>query len=327
MNAYIKSIGAYIPGKRVTNEELSKTMDTSDEWIRSHTGIGSRHIAEKEMLTADLGVEAAKVALDRANLKPEDLDMVILTTATPDYIGFPATSCLVQDKLGAVNAGAFDLTAGCTGFVYGLEVAKNFIKSETMKNILLVSAESLTKIANWEDRNTAVLFGDGSGAAIISADESGLSGLDDSILKADGSGAAVLERHAGGVAHPYEEGKTTWADTALYMDGQPVYKFAVKVNSILISSLLERNNLTIDDLKYIVPHQANERIIQAAAKRLKLPIEKFFMNLQEYANTSSASIPIALNDLYEKGELERGDKILLTGFGAGLTYGGTLLRW
>ncbi len=327
MNAYIKSIGAYIPEKRVTNDELSKTMDTSDEWIRSHTGIGSRHIADKEMNTADLGVKAAEVALERAGLKAEDIDMVILTTATPDYVGFPATSCIIQDKLGAVNAGAFDLTAGCTGFVYGLEVAKNFIENGSMKNILLVSAEMLTQIANWEDRNTAVLFGDGSGAAVISADESGVSGIDDTILKADGSGAWTLERHTGGVVHPYEEGKTTWADTALFMDGQAVYKFAVKVNAILITSLLERNNLTIDDLAWIVPHQANERIIQAAAKRLKLPIEKFFMNLEEYANTSSASIPIALNDMYEKGKLKRGDKLLLTGFGAGLTYGGSILRW
>ena len=327
MSAYIKSIGAYVPEKRVTNDELAETMDTSDEWIRSHTGIGSRHIADKEMNTADLGVEAAKVALERAGITAEEIDMVILTTATPDYVGFPATSCIVQDKLGAVNAGAFDLTAGCTGFVYGVEVAKNFIENGGYKNILLVSAEMLTQIANWKDRNTAVLFGDGAGAAIISNDETGVSGIDQTILKADGSGAGALERHSGGVVHPYEEGKTTWADTALYMDGQAVYKFAVKVNSVLIKSLLEDNNLTVDDLAWIVPHQANERIIQAAAKRLKLPIAKFFMNLQEYANTSSASIPIALNDLYEKGGLKRGDKLLLTGFGAGLTYGGSIIRW
>ncbi len=327
MNAYIKSIGTYVPEKRVTNDELAKTMDTSDEWIRSHTGIGSRHIADKEVNTADIAVKAAEVALERAELKAEDLDMVILTTATPDYVGFPATACIVQDKIGASNAGAFDLVAGCTGFVYGLEVAKNFLKSGHMKNILLVSAEMLTQIANWEDRNTAVLFGDGAGAAVISISEDDVSGIDDTILKADGSGAYALERHTGGVAHPYEEGKTTWADTALYMDGQAVYKFAVKVNTQLISSLMERNNLTIDDIKWIVPHQANERILQAAAKRLKLSMDKIFLNLEEYANTSSASIPIALNDLYEKGELKRGDKLLLTGFGAGLTYGGAIIRW
>ncbi len=327
MNAYIKSIGTYIPEKRVTNDELAETMDTSDEWIRSHTGIGSRHIADKEMNTADMAVKASEVALERAGLKAEDIDMIILTTATPDYIGFPATACIVQDRLGAKNAGAFDLIAGCTGFVYGLEVAKNFLAGGKYNNILLVSAEMLTQIANWEDRNTAVLFGDGAGAAVISVSEDGTSGIDDTILKADGSGAFALERHVGGVAHPYEEGKTTWAETALYMDGQAVYKFAVKVNTELISSLLERNNLTIDDIKWIVPHQANERILQAAAKRLKLSMDKIFLNLEEYANTSSASIPIALNDLYEKGELERGDILLLTGFGAGLTYGGAIIRW
>lgn len=327
MNAYIKSIGAYIPEKRVTNDDLAKTMDTSDEWIRSHTGIGSRHIAEKDMNTADLGIKAAEVALERAGLKPEDIDMILLTTATPDYIGFPATSCVIQDKLGAVNAGAFDLIAGCTGFVYGLEVAKNFIENGKYKNILLISAEMLTQIANWEDRNTAVLFGDGAGAVVISSTDDGISGIDDTILKADGSGAYALERHAGGIVHPYEPGKTTWADTALYMDGQAVYKFAVKVNTQLISSLLERNKLTIDDIEWIVPHQANERILQAAAKRLKLSMDKIFLNLEEYANTSSASIPIALNELYENGKIKRGDKLLLTGFGAGLTYGGSILRW
>ncbi len=327
MNAYIKSIGTYIPERRVTNDELAKTMDTSDEWIRSHTGIGSRHIADKSMNTADIAIKAAEVALERGGVKAEELDMIILTTATPDYVGFPATACIVQDKLGASNAGAFDLTAGCTGFVYGLEVAKNFLKSGHMKNILLVSAEMLTQIANWEDRNTAVLFGDGAGAVVVSTSDDDISGIDDTILKAEGSGSYALERKVGGVAHPYEEGKTTWADTALYMDGQAVYKFAVKVNTQLISSLMERNNLTIDDIKWIVPHQANERILQAAAKRLKLSMDKFFLNLEEYANTSSASIPLALNDLYEKGELKRGDKLLLTGFGAGLTYGGAIIRW
>ncbi len=327
MNAYIRSIGAYIPEKRVTNDELAKTIDTSDEWIRSHTGIGSRHIAEKGVTTADLAVKAAQVALERANLTAEDLDMVILTTASPDYVGFPATSCIVQDKLGAKNAGAFDLTAGCTGFIYGLEVAKSFILGGNMKNILLVSSEMLTHISNWEDRNTAVLFGDGAGAAIISSTEENISEIGYSILKSDGSGAGALERHSGGVAHPYEEGKTTWADTALYMDGQAVYKFAVKVNTQLINGLLEKYELSSDDLKWIVPHQANERIIQAAAKRLKLPLEKFYMNLEEYANTSSASIPIALNEMFEKGKMERGDKLLLTGFGAGLTYGGTIIKW
>ena len=327
MNAYIRSIGAFIPEKRVTNDELSKIMDTSDEWIKSHTGIENRHVAEKGVTTADLAVEAAKVALKRAGLTAEDLDMIILTTATPDYIGFPATSCIVQDKLGAKNAGAFDMVAGCTGFIYAIDNAKNMIIAGTAKNVLVVGSEVLTQVSNMQDRDTAVLFGDGAGAVIISESLDNESSMENAILKSDGSGAEVLMRKVGGVKYPFVDGKTTFNDTALYMDGQAVYKFAVKVNTELIKGLLERSNLTIDDISWIIPHQANIRILQAAAKRLKIPIEKFYFNLMEYANTSSASIPIAMNEAYEKGKIKKGDRILLTGFGAGLTYGGTIIKW
>ncbi len=327
MNVYIRSIGAYAPEKRVTNDDLSKIMDTSDEWIKSHTGIEARHVAAEGVTTADMATEAAKVALERGGLTAEDLDMIILTSATPDYIGFPATACIVQDQLGAKNAGAFDMVAGCTGFIYAIDNAKNMILAGTAKNVLVVGSEALTKVSNMEDRNTAVLFGDGAGAVIISEASNDDSGMDHAILKSDGSGAEVLMRKVGGVKYPFEEGKTKFADTALFMDGQAVYKFAVKVNTDLIKELLKRSELSIDDIRWIVPHQANIRILQAAAKRLKIPIEKFYFNLMEYANTSSASIPIALNELYEKGKLERGDKILMTGFGAGLTYGGTIVKW
>ncbi len=327
MNVYIRSIGAYIPENRVTNDELSKTMDTSDEWIKSHTGIEVRHIAADGVTTSDMAVSAAKLALERGGLTAEDLDMIILTTATPDYIGFPATACVVQDKLGAKNAGAFDMVAGCTGFIYAVDNAKNMILAGTAKHVLIVSSESLTKISNMEDRDTAVLFGDGAGAVIVSESSNDESSIENAILKSDGSGAEVLMRKIGGVKYPFEDGKTTFNDTALYMDGQAVYKFAVKVNTELIKELLERSNLSIDDISWIVPHQANIRILQAAAKRLRIPLEKFYFNLMEYANTSSASIPIALNEMYEKGEMKRGDKILLTGFGAGLTYGGTIIKW
>ena len=326
MNAYIRSIGAFVPEKRVTNDELSKIMDTSDEWIKSHTGIENRHVAEQGVTTSDLAVKAARVALERAGLAAEDLDMIILTTATPDYIGFPATACVVQDKLGAKNAGAFDMVAGCTGFIYAIDNAKNMIIAGTAKNVLVVGSEVLTQVSNMKDRDTAVLFGDGAGAVIISesADDSS---IERAILKSDGSGAEVLMRKVGGVKYPFVDGETTFNDTALYMDGQAVYKFAVKVNTELIKELLERSNMTIDDISWIIPHQANIRILQAAAKRLRIPIEKFYFNLMEYANTSSASIPIAMNEAYEKDKIKRGDKILLTGFGAGLTYGGTIIIW
>ncbi|MCK5673180.1 MAG: ketoacyl-ACP synthase III [Spirochaetales bacterium] len=327
MNAYIRSIGAFVPEKRVTNDELSKIMDTSDEWIKSHTGIENRHVAEKGVTTADLAVKAAKVALERADLTAEDLDMIILTTATPDYIGFPATACIVQDQLGAKNAGAFDLVAGCTGFIYAIDNAKNMIIAGTAKNVLVVGSEVLTQVSNMQDRDTAVLFGDGAGAVIISESPDNESYMEKAILKSDGSGAEVLMRKVGGVKYPFIDGEPTFNDTALYMDGQAVYKFAVKVNTELIKELLERSNLSIDDINWIIPHQANIRILQAAAKRLKIPIEKFYFNLMEYANTSSASIPIAMNEAYEKGKIKKGDKILLTGFGAGLTYGGTIIKW
>ncbi len=327
MNAYIRSIGAYVPEKRVTNDELSKIMDTSDEWIKSHTGIENRHVAEKGVTTADLAVKAAKLALERGGLSAEDLDMIILTTATPDYIGFPATACVVQDKLGAKNAGAFDMVAGCTGFIYAIDNAKNMILTGTAKHVLVVGSEVLTQASNMDDRDTAVLFGDGSGAVIISESNTDESSMENAILKSDGSGAEVLMRKVGGIKYPFENGKTTFNDTTLFMDGQAVYKFAVKVNTELIKKLLERSNLSIDDIKWIVPHQANIRILQAAAKRLRIPIEKFYFNLMEYANTSSASIPIALNEIYEKDLIKRGDNILLTGFGAGLTYGGTIIKW
>ncbi|MFO7849259.1 MAG: beta-ketoacyl-ACP synthase III [Spirochaetia bacterium] len=327
MNAYMKSIGAHVPDNRVSNEQLAQSIDTSDEWIRSHTGIGNRHICRPDEASSDLAVVAAEKAIERSGISLDEIDLVILATASPDFPGFPATASIVQDRLGLKNTGAFDLVAGCTGFVYGLETAANMLKSEKFRNILLIGVEVLSKVANWEDRNTCVLFGDGAGAAIISKTEDTESGIIDSILRSEGSGAMHLIRKAGGSREPIVYGTTRPEHIYLHMDGRQVYNFAVRVNTEIISELLEANNLSIDDIKRIVPHQANIRIIQAAAKRLKIPMEKFFVNIEEYANTSAASIPIALNEYYESGELERGDILLFVGFGAGLSYGGNLLRW
>lgn len=327
MKAHIRSISAYVPEKSYTNEELTSFVDTSDEWIRSHTGIGKRHMAAEDQATSDLAYQAALTALERAEMKPEELDLIILATASGDYPGFPATACIVQDMLGAVNAGALDIAAGCTGFVYGLELARGMALSSCSKNILVVGVEVLTHITNWKDRNTCVLFGDGAGAAVVSADPEGESGILDSILRSEGAGAPYLIRKAGGSRQPYTGEDTSYEDLFIQMDGQKVYKFAVRVNTDLVKIFFERHNLTIDDIAYIVPHQANIRIIQAAAKRLGFPMEKFYLNIEEYANTSAASIPIALNEMYEKGLLKKGDLILTLGFGAGLTYGGNLIRW
>ncbi|MFW5711287.1 MAG: beta-ketoacyl-ACP synthase III [Spirochaetia bacterium] len=327
MSVYIRSIAAYIPEKRMTNDELAQIVDTSDEWIQSHTGIQARHLCGEQEVTSDLAVNAGKIAMERAGLSPDDIDLVILATASPDYIGFPSTSSIVQDKLDLAHAGAFDLVAGCTGFVYGLETGRAMITAGSARNVLLIGAETLSRITNWKDRNTCVLFGDGAGAAVLSESDDSERGILDSILGSEGKGAEHLVRKAGGSREPFDGKDTPEEDLYIQMNGRQVYNFAVRVNTEIIKSLLERNALEFDQIKWVVPHQANIRILQAAANRLKLPMEKFFTNIHEYANTSAASIPIALNEMYETGKLEAGDTLLLTGFGAGLTYGGNLLRW
>jgi 3-oxoacyl-[acyl-carrier-protein] synthase-3 len=327
MNAIIRSIGAYVPARRVSNNDIAKMVDTSDEWIYSHTGIKNRHIAAPNEACSDLAYKAAEIALKRAQVKSEDIDFILVATATADYLGFPSTACIVQDKLKAYNAGCFDLTAACTGFIYGLEIARNFIISGSAKNILVIGSEVLTRISDWSDRNTCVLFGDGAGAALITAGTAKSTGIIESLLKAEGNGASLLIRNSGGTRNPYKEGETKESDFMLTMDGQAIYNFAIRVILDTIKRLLKSNNLTIDDIAYIIPHQANVRIIQAACKRAKLPVEKFYLNIEEYANTSAASIPIALNEMYEKNLLKTGDLILTVGFGGGLTYGGNLIQW
>ena len=328
MKAYIRSIGAYTPEKRVSNEELSRTLDTSNEWIESHTGIRNRHIATAEQCSSDLGTLAARAALERAGVKPEEVDLILLATATGDFVGFPATACIVQDKLGARNAAAMDLTAGCTGFIYALEAARGFIASGFARHVLVIAAETLSRHVDWTDRNTCVLFGDGAGAALVASGGDELQrGILDTYIRSDGSGARLLERTAGGSRFPFDPRTTLLQDTYLKMEGRPVYNFAVRVIIETLQLLLERNRLSIDQIRYVVPHQANLRIIEASAKRSKIPLEKFYVNIDEYANTSAATIPIALAEMQGKGLLEEGDLVVTVGFGSGLTYGGNLIRW
>jgi 3-oxoacyl-[acyl-carrier-protein] synthase-3 len=327
MKAIIKSLGAYAPANRVSNDDLSKTMDTSDEWIFSHTGIRYRHISAENEAASDVAVPAARQALERAALKPEEVELILFATCTGDYNGFPSCACILQDRLGALNAGCLDIAAACTGFIYGLEIAKNFILSGTCKNVLLVAGEVMTKIINWQDRNTCVLFGDGAGAAVVTGEEGGRRGILSSILRAEGQGAAVLKRPAGGTRQPYREGQVKEEDFYLAMDGKLVYNFAVRTINEVIRETLEKNKLSIDDVAYIVPHQANVRIIQAACKREKIPLEKFYLNIEEYANTSAASIPLALNEMFAKNLIKPDDLIITVGFGGGLTYGGNLIRF
>ncbi|OQX29413.1 MAG: 3-oxoacyl-ACP synthase [Spirochaeta sp. LUC14_002_19_P3] len=322
----ILSVGSYIPERRMSNDELPKSLDTSDEWIRSHTGIGNRHIASDTETTSYMASEASKDALSRAGLDSDDIDSIIVATITPDYKDIPASANLVQRDLAITNAGSFDIKAACTGFVYGLELGRGLILGGTAARVLVIGSEKLSAIMNWNDRRTAVLFGDGAGAAVLGQTDEGR-GIQDSILRTDGSGAEFLYMPSGGTATPVDYTKNHEEQGCLTMDGQKVYNFAVRVNTEIVSELMVRNDLSQEDVDFIVPHQANYRIIAAAAKRANIPMEKYYLNMEEFANTSSASIPLALAEMDKKGMLKRGMKILTVGFGGGLTYGGNYIIW
>lgn len=328
MKAAITAIASHVPERVLPNEELARTVDTSDEWIVSHTGIRERRIAEPHEAASDLGYEAARAALGKRNIGPEAVDLIICATSTPDYLTFPSTACMMENRLGCSNAGAFDLQAGCTGFAYALESARSAVVSGGARCVLVVGAEVLSKITNWNDRNTCVLLGDGAGAAVVEPAE-GDAGHEIcySWLRSKGSGGKALIRPAGGTRTPFVDGTHSATDLTLTMNGKQVYLFAVDAIVQTIGALCERAGIERTELDWIVPHQANARIIEAAAKRLGLPLERFYLNLDRYANTSAASIPIALVEMEERGLLTRGQRVLTVGFGAGLSYGGNLIDW
>ena len=331
----IVGTGKAVPLRKVTNDDLASTLDTSDEWIRSHTGIASRHIADENTASSDLAILAGQEALAMAEpgLAPEEaamtLDLIIVATVSGDHLGCPSTACLVQDRLGAKRAAAFDLTSGCTGFIYALETAAALlISSPDRKRALVIGVEILSKFADWSDRASCVLFGDGSGAVLIEKTQSPEKrGLVRSTLYADGSGAEHIMYRRGGSREPFKDGETVEKSIHVQINGQAVYNFAVKAIKETVEDILSKENLCIDDVAWIIPHQANARIVQAAAKRLKTQEEKFFLNIAEYANTGAASIPIALDELNRSGNVKKGDLILLVGFGGGLTYGANLIIW
>ncbi|MCF0235026.1 MAG: ketoacyl-ACP synthase III [Thermoguttaceae bacterium] len=323
----IAGTGSYLPERVVTNDELAERLpQTSDEWIYTHTGIRERHIAAPDESASAMGIEAAKRAMEQAGVTPEDLGLIIVSTSTPDYAPTPLTACVIQHKLGASNAAAFDLSAACCGFIYNLEIAKNFFSNPNFtRPILIVASEVMSRKVDWQDHKTCILFGDGAGAAVLVPENGpGESGIYDSIMKADGAGGKHLTLEGGcrasdSLHHPMAH--------VLQMGGAQVYTFATKALQEIISALFERNNLKLDEVANIIHHQANSRIIAASAHRLEMPIEKFFINVDRIANTASASIPIALDEMNRAGELKRGDKLVLAGFGAGLTYGGNYLVW
>lgn len=322
----IRGTGSYAPTKVVTNHDLSKTLDTSDEWIVTRTGIRERHVAGRHEDPSDMAAAAGKAALAAAGLVPADLDAIIVATMTPD-LPCPSTACLVQHKLGAPKCTAFDLAAACSGFVYGLEVANSLIRTGVHRNILLIGAEKLSSILNWSDRTTCVLFGDGAGAVVLGRD----SGADNSIIGirtgADGEDAGLLYQHAGGSRHPATAESVAHGQHFLRMNGREVFKHAVLVMEKAATDLLRDHGLTAADVDCVIPHQANRRIIETMAERLEVPLDRFFINLDRYGNTSAASIPLALDEAARAGRLRPGALVLLVAFGAGLTWGAALLRW
>lgn len=321
----ILGMGHYVPEKILTNFDLEKMVETSDQWITERTGIKQRHIAAPEEATSDLCYNVAMIALKDAGVAPEELDLVIVATASPDHV-FPSTACLVQDRIGAKNAAAFDLAAGCSGFVYSLGVASQMIATGLYKHALIIGAETLSRIMNWTDRNTCVLFGDGAGAAVLGPVEEGYGvlGID---MGADGSGGKYLIQPAGGSRNPASPETVEANDHTIHMNGPEVFKFAIQIMGKTAKRALAKANMKAEDLDMLFPHQANLRIISSAAKRLKMPMEKVWVNVDKYANTSAASIPIALCEAQAAGALKKGDNILLDGFGAGLTWASIVLKW
>ncbi|MFW6381349.1 MAG: beta-ketoacyl-ACP synthase III [Bacillota bacterium] len=324
VKATITGMGKYIPEKVLTNNELEKMVDTSDKWIKTRTGIEERRIAAEDEPTSELAIKASLEALDDAGITAAELDMILVATATPDML-FPATACLLQDQLKAGPVATFDLEAGCSGFVYGLSVGSQFIESGMYETVLVVGAETLSKITDWEDRGTCVLFGDGAGAAVLQAtDRGGMLAFD---LGSDGSGGKHLEVPAGGSRHPASKETIEKRMHYIKMDGNPVFKFAVKRMGQSSLDVLKKAGIDADDVNLFVPHQANTRIIKAAAKRLGLEDDRVFINLPKYGNTSTASVPIALYEAREEGLVNNGDILVLVAFGAGLTWASTVMEW
>ncbi|ABR48909.1 3-oxoacyl-(acyl-carrier-protein) synthase III [Alkaliphilus metalliredigens QYMF] len=321
----ITGIGSYLPERVVSNIELEKTVDTSDEWIRTRTGIGSRRVADDQTATSDLATKAAEKALADANIKAEDVDLIIVATCTPD-MPFPSTACIVQKNIGANKASAFDVVAVCTGFLYAMTVAEQFIKTGFYRNALVVGAETLTKVLNWEDRNTCVLFGDGAGAVFLQPVDEG-KGILSSYMGADGTKGDVLTIPGGGTRMPINKDNIDQNLHCITMDGSEVFKFAVRVMGKAALAVLEKSNISLDEVDYLVPHQANIRIIEAAAKRLNLPMDKVHVNLDQYGNMSAASIPVALDEAYREGCIKEEDIVVLVGFGGGLTWASSVLKW
>lgn len=322
--------GSYVPDRVLTNDDLSKFVDTSDEWITSRTGIKERRIAADDQATSDLAANAARRALDAAGVTAEEIELIIVATVTPDMF-FPSTACFVQKKIGAMNAVCFDVSAACSGFLYALQVARTFINTGTRGTALVIGAEKLSSLINWQDRNTCVLFGDGAGAVVIKRtdpdDATAQGRVLSTVMGTDGNLADVLKVPGGGSACPITAENVASRPNTIHMEGRETFKHAVTRMCQAAEQALAQAKLTPADIAMVIPHQANARIIKAIADRLGLPAERTFMNLQKYGNTSAATIPVALDEAHRAGTIKRGDVLLLVAFGGGFTWASTVMRW
>lgn len=325
LRAGILGVGTYTPERVLTNQELENMVDTSEEWIITRTGIRERHIAAPEQVTSDLATAAAEKALVDARLAVEEIDLIIVATNTPDML-FPATACLVQDKLGIRKAGAFDLQAGCTSFLYGLVIASQFVLTGFCKKVLLIGAECMSRITNWQDRNTCILFGDAAGAVVVGLVPPGY-GVLSSSLRADGSGSHLLTMPAGHALLPASRETVERKLHYVHMNGREIFKFAVRTLEESCLEVLAAAGLSLSNLDFLIPHQANVRIIETAAKRLNLPLGKVAINIDRYGNTSAATIPLALYEALQEERLKNGENVVMISFGSGLTWGAAVMRW
>ncbi|OPJ65344.1 beta-ketoacyl-ACP synthase III [Clostridium chromiireducens] len=323
-NVTIAGIGAYVPSLVVTNEKISEFVDTNNDWIVERTGITERRISEGEN-TSDISIEAAKIALERAGVKAEDLDLIIVATISPDMF-IPSVACIMQSKLNAGKAACFDISVACSGFLYGLEIANSMMKSMNYKNALVVGAEVLSKVMDWSDRGTCILFGDGGGAAVLKNEPSDSKGIIKSYLRSDGAKGEALTIGAADFNTPFTK-EPQLKDRIIKMNGREVFKFATNAIVESVNEILKDTGVSLDEIKYIVPHQANYRIIKSAANKLGIDEERWYLNLDRFGNTSAGSVPIVLNEMYEKNLINKGDKFILVAFGGGLTYAATLVEW
>jgi len=321
----IVGTGSYMPEKRLTNADLMAIVDTTDEWITTRTGIKERRIAGKDELTSDMATKAALKALEQAEVTPAEVDLILVATATPDML-FPATACFVQKKIGAKNAACLDISAACAGFLFGIEIAQQFITSHTHDTVLVIGAEKLSSITNWTDRNTCVLFGDGAGAAVLQH-RGRAHGVISTHIGSDGAFTDILFMPGGGSRCPITKENADMNLATIHMTGKDVYKQAVISMLSASKKALEQAGLTTDDIACVIPHQANLRIIEAIADRLKIPLDRFFVNLDKYGNTSAAAVAMALDEANRTGRIKRGDYVLMVVFGGGLTWASTVVEW